>query len=473
MRLRILLFILLACIAVEQAGFGSAFSIRELGVRAQGMGGAFTAVADDASALFFNPAGIAFQNGLQLEMDSLVVVGLFRFFPSITPPGTIVPEKGYHGSVSPKFIPVGNLYLTKTVNDRITFGLGAFAPFGLAANFTNFNDGDPARGKYPGRFAGTRARLEVFWLQPTIAFKLSPNSSVAVGPAFIHTHLFYEQSILSPYDDGKTFGREVAGQLFPGQNPAEAARSIARLLPEGRFRLAGTANSPGINIGYLYRHPGTRTSIGFSYRSGTAHHLKGKASFAFTDDSAIAPFLPESQTIEDLFPTQDASGLFQTPATYNIGVANTSLPGTTLALDVTFQDYHRFRELPINFTQTSETATPPERKIQFDFRNSVVVSGGLEKRMGEDMAVRAGFVFDHSPVPDKSTGPLFPDNSRFSFTVGASKRRGNTEFSVFYQAMKFFDRTTNVAENNNQFTNGLYDSFAHLAGVGLRLYIGN
>jgi long-subunit fatty acid transport protein len=142
-------------------------------------------------------------------------------------------------------------------------------------------------------------------------------------------------------------------------------------------------------------------------------------------------------------------------------------------MDVTFQDYHRFRDLPINFTQTSETATPPERRINFDFRNSVVVSGGMEKLMGDDMALRAGFVFDHSPVPDKSTGPLFPDNSRFSFTVGASKRRGNTEFSVFYQAMRFLDRTTNVAANNDQFTNGLYDNFAHLAGVGLRVYIGN
>ncbi len=170
MRFRFLLFLFLASITVEQAAFGSAFAIRELGVRAQGMGGAFTAVANDASAIFFNPAGIAFQEGMQLEMDSLVVVGLFRFFPSITPPGTIVPEKGYHGSVKPKFIPVGNLYLTKTITDRITFGLGAFAPFGLSANFTNFNDGDPARGKFVGRFAGTRARLEVFWLQPTFAF---------------------------------------------------------------------------------------------------------------------------------------------------------------------------------------------------------------------------------------------------------------------------------------------------------------
>jgi len=50
--------------------------------RAQGMGGAFTSIADDGSALYFNPAGIAFQKGLKLEMDMLAVVGLFRFTPS-------------------------------------------------------------------------------------------------------------------------------------------------------------------------------------------------------------------------------------------------------------------------------------------------------------------------------------------------------------------------------------------------------
>ena len=38
--------------------------------------------------------------------------------------------------------------------------------------------------------------------------------------------------------------------------------------------------------------------------------------------------------------------------------------------------------------------------------------------------------------------------------------------------MKFLDRTTNVAANNNQFTNGLYHSYAHLAGLALRMHTG-
>ena len=101
-----LLVIIVAGAFLIEAAFGSAFAINELGARAQGMGGAFTSIADDGSALFYNPAGIAFQKGLKLEMDSLVVVGLFRFFPSSTPPGAVVPANGYSGSVKPHFIPV-------------------------------------------------------------------------------------------------------------------------------------------------------------------------------------------------------------------------------------------------------------------------------------------------------------------------------------------------------------------------------
>ena len=88
------------------------------------------------------------------------------------------------------------------------------------------------------------------------------------------------------------------------------------------------------------------------------------------------------------------------------------------------------------------------------------------------MTARLGYVLDYSPVPDKSTGPLFPDSTRNSFTVGATKKRGNKEFTLFYQAMKFRDRNTNVLDNANNFTNGLYHNFAHLAGMGMRFNVG-
>src|SRR6266536_233270 len=180
----------------------------ELGTRATGMGGAFVAVASDGSALFYNPAGIAFQPGFRMQMDGLFVHGDFRFFPSSTPPGTIVPKDGYSGFISPKLLVVPNTYMSKSINSKVTLGFGAFMPFGLGGNWTNFKDSDPSSEKFVARWASTRPKMESIWIQPTIAYRVNKDLSVAVGVALVHTHALLEQSILNPLDDGVIFGKQ-------------------------------------------------------------------------------------------------------------------------------------------------------------------------------------------------------------------------------------------------------------------------
>lgn len=462
--------------AFPAACYGSAFSVAELGTRAAGMGTAFIATADDGSALFYNPAGIAFQPGRKMQMDSVVIVGLFRFTPSSTPVGQVVPENGYSGSIKPHFIPIASLYVTQQYSERITLGFGVFTPFGLAANFTNFHDGDPNLTKFVGRFAGTRGQMQEYWFQPTIAVKITPNSAVAFGPAFVHTHLFLEQSILNPQGDGLTFGRQAAAIFFPGSNQEQAAAVLARLLPEGRSRLAGTANGPGFSLGWIYRSPDKKTSMGAMFRSAVTNHLSGKASFAFGDDYSLAQYIGP-HFLADAFPAQPMHGSFTTPATYGFGVANSSFFGATIAADFRLQDYRRFATVPINFplnkSVSSTYALPEEQRLAFNFHNSYNIALGAEKALGPAITVRLGYIFDYSPVPDQSVGPTFPDANRNSFTIGASRKSGTKEFSFFYEAMKFSDRVTNVAANANVYTNGDYRNFAHLAGLSMRFNFGD
>ena len=439
------------------------------------MGTAFTSVADDGSALLYNPAGIGFQPGTRLQMDNLVVVGFFHFFPLSPLPGTVVPEKGFNGSIRPKFIPVGTLYASQQLSRKLTFGFGAFSPSALSANFTNFNDADPALTKFPGRFVGTRARLESVWFQPTVAYRITPNSTLGVGGAIVHTHLFLEQSLLNPLDDALDFGREAAKDIFPGVEKEQAARTIVRLLPEGRARIAGTSNSPGFNAGYLYKHPQGALNFGLMFRSAVTHHLNGKASFAFTKGYTLEQFVGPD-LIPKAFPSQPIKGIFTTPATYAVGVSTGAFMNSLISVDFHFQDYRRFRNVPLNFSKTEakdpDVRTPAEKRLTFDFRDSYQVAVGLEKTVKPGMAIRAGYIFDRSPVVDKSVGPLFPDANSHSVTVGASMRRGNKEFTFFYEAMQFVNRTTNVPANAKQFTNGEYRNFAHLAGMGLRFILG-
>jgi long-chain fatty acid transport protein len=238
--------------------------------------------------------------------------------------------------------------------------------------------------------------------------------------------------------------------------------------------VAGTSNSPGFAAGFLAKDLGGWFSMGAMWRSAVVHHLKGEASFAFNPGYTLSPFVG-ADLLPKAFPNQDIKGTFVTPATYAFGLA-ANMGKTTLSGDFHYQDYRRFRSVPLNFSQTKQTnpdvRTPAEKRLNFDFRDSFHIAGGLERRFGSSLAVRGGYLYDRSPVVEKSVGPLFPDANRHSAMVGMSMTMGNKEFTLFYEAMQFVNRTTNAAGNANQFTNGEYRNFAHLAGAGLRIILG-
>ncbi len=96
----------------------------------------------------------------------------------------------------------------------------------------------------------------------------------------------------------------------------------------------------------------------------------------------------------------------------------------------------------------------------------------MEKVLSPKLTVRTGYFFDRSPVVDKSVGPLFPDSNRHGFSLGATKTVKNKEFTFFYEALKFVDRTTAVADNDIKYTNGDYRNFAHVLGAGMRFTLG-
>ena len=221
----------------------------------------------------------------------------------------------------------------------------------------------------------------------------------------------------------------------------------------------------------MYKNPRMKTNIGLDWRSAVANHLNGQAAFSFLPGSTLPQFLPVNTTMNTLFPNQGIKGLFTEPASYTVGVSNSAFHNTTFEFDFELQDFRRFKDFPINFEKvSSSTATPAEQRLIFDFHNSYVFKLGMERKWNESTTVRLGYSFDASPVPDKSVNALFPDASRNSFTLGASRTHGNLEFSAYYQAMFFLDRVTNVAANANQYTNGDYSNFAHLLGLGLRFF---
>jgi len=144
----------------EYAGGNMTFGVAS---RAQTMGDAFTSVADDPSAVFYNPAGLTQVEGTQLQAN---------LFP-------IIPKTSYKNSINDvettnyKIAVGGSGFFSKKLNDRVTFGLGAYAPFARTTNY----DRSAALFGFP-------LDTNVFDAETAavLAFKITDKLSIGGGP---------------------------------------------------------------------------------------------------------------------------------------------------------------------------------------------------------------------------------------------------------------------------------------------------
>jgi long-chain fatty acid transport protein len=129
-----------------------------MGWRALGLGGAFVGVADDPSAIFYNPAGLAFQR----EAINLSFGG-FSIWPTheyIMPSGTKAQSK--YGKSLPQ------VFLSYRKSPKVTLGLGFYFPYA--------GGGIDWKGQEPG--FPFKSTLGVYSITPTLAYHLNEKLSV-------------------------------------------------------------------------------------------------------------------------------------------------------------------------------------------------------------------------------------------------------------------------------------------------------
>jgi len=159
-RLSVLFMMLFTWIQAAQAG---GYQVPEMGTKAMGMGNAFTAIADDASALWYNPAGLAFSKHSQIMVGGTTILPNTKY----------TSNTGVNASAKDATVFVPHLYVSSVQEDTgIAWGVGINAPFGLKVDW-------PATAPFSSNaFFG---KLEALILNPNIAFKISDHFSIAAG----------------------------------------------------------------------------------------------------------------------------------------------------------------------------------------------------------------------------------------------------------------------------------------------------
>jgi long-chain fatty acid transport protein len=411
-------YVIIAAMATSLAVAGG-YQINEHSARAVGMGGAFTALANDGSAIFYNAGGLGFQSGTN------VLLGTTLIFPStsFTGPGASTTKTDMESQM---FYP-SNLYITHALNDQLVVGLGVFSPYGLGTEWPN---------DWVGRKISVKTDLQTFYINPTVAYKVNDELSVGVGLSYV-------------LGSAKIKYRVGTYSSLAPPTPATT---------DGTAGLDGDGSGISFNVGIIYK-PMEKLSIGASYRSLVDIELSGTASFT------------DMQALQSFFPGGDGKVTLPMPSNLQVGVAYDVSPELTVAADVQLVGWSAYDKLQI--TLASGPAAPaalggqplqksPAAAVK-DWDNGTLIRIGGEYKVDENLAVRLGYIRDMTPQPIDKMEPMLPDADRNDLSIGAGyKINENLRADLSYLLVLFADRTSTMTG----FT-GTYKSSASLISVNI------
>lgn len=404
--------LLIISLVVSTQLFASGFQINEHGARGMGMAGAFTALALDGSALFYNPAGLTQLNGTQ------IMVGTTLISPSASFRG-VSPSIDESSMKSALFTPI-NLYITHKLNDDWSFGFGVNNQYGLGSTWDE---------NWVGKYLAIDTEIQTFYFTGAAAYKFSDKLSLGVTASYVYGNVsILKKQALAPFNADATID------------------------------LSGTAGSYAYSVGLLYK-PSEMLNLGLDFRSGSSMDFSGTADV--TAPSALVSLLPSG----------DVEAPLTTPFNATVGIA--LFPSNNLKVSADFQyvGWSSYDKLEVTFVESGVVSTSIR-----DYSDGYIARFGAEYALTECLDLRGGLLYDKNPVKDELVEPTLPDADRLGLNIGLGyKITSNISLDLAYMYLRFAERTIENSEvdytNGAAGFNGTYNSSAHLFGLNLSYYI--
>ncbi len=355
------------------------FAFFDQGAKATGLAGAFAAQADDASALFYNPGGLALLKKKKAGALGLTVSkrneSLYQGLAPGVGAGTAAEQE------TPFELPA-HLYGVLPLGERGVVGVGIYSPFLLSTEWQG-------EATFAGRFLATGAEITTYDVNPTVAFALTPNLGIGLGATYRTAEVATDRryAALNPFN-----GRLV-----------DAASVHQKTDMEAGF---------GWNVGLLHK-VSPRFSYGLAYRSKMSIDLPGVG--------RMTQISTGNQQLDDLFAATlplDRDLALETrlelPDVATLGIAIGLSKSITLELDVNRTGWKTFRELAFTYSG----APILDQTFTQSFEDSLSYRAGLLIKRPTGPQFRFGGAFEESPQPDFTVGPLLPDSNRTVLAAG-------------------------------------------------------
>jgi long-chain fatty acid transport protein len=356
----------LAGAALSQGAQAAGFQLFEQS--GSGLGNTFAggaAIAEDASTVFFNPAGLTRLPGRQFAAALHVIQPTFEFDNEGSTIGGL-PLSGTEGGNAGELGLVPNLYYAMDITPRLKFGLGVSVPFGLK---TEYSDQSVVR------YHAIKSEIETIDINPALAYKVNDWLSVGAGVSLQQVNAELTNAIrLAPF-------------------------------PDGKVKLEADDASWGYNLGILFSLP-QNTRIGISFRSSIEHTVEGSAKFI-----NVPAFIAAARNLRNT----NIKATVDLPEIASISAYQQLDAKWALMGDITWTNWSRFDELRIRFASGLLDSVTPE-----NWEDTYRLALGLTYQWSDALKIRSGVAYDQSAVSTEFRTPRIPDEDRIWIGVGAS-----------------------------------------------------
>jgi long-chain fatty acid transport protein len=428
------------------------FSVNEHSACATARGG--TAVASpcpDGSAMVYNPAGLT-----QLKKgENIIAAGVTLIMPR---GGFTDDNTQLQSDLEDHTYPAPTLYLARGFTDKLSAGVGLFAPYGLATQWPTTSE---------GRFLGYKSSIKNFYIQPTVAYNINPKIQVGAGldinisSVQLRQHLdLSSQDLPDPAPPGLTFG----GLGIPyGTDFADV-------------NLQANATSVGGHFGVIVK-PMDQISFGVRYLTQqTVNYNSGTVEFSQIATGIILPpgnpftlpgGTPLDLVLSQLFTAgplvnQGTTTSITLPSQWTFGVSFDPTPKFKVLFDVTLSQWTSFDTLSLAFDSTALNQNLPE-----DFQNVAAYRVGAQYAISSKVDARVGFIDHEAAAPAQTVTPNLPEGARTEFTGGLGFQFSKDfHLDLSYMYINQADRRGRTV-SDPAVTNGLYNFSANLFGASL------
>jgi long-chain fatty acid transport protein len=400
------------------------------------------AAAEDASTIFFNPAGMTRLKGKQLVLAVNGVDIKTQFADTASsrpflPPGLPVSAQlGSLGGDAGGWAAVPNGYFSWQAADKVWIGLGVNVPFGLPTDWQT---------DFMGRFHALKSDVKTYNVNPNLAVKLSDHFSLAGGASWQRLTATLSQGV--PYG-GIAIG--AAGSVPPPYTPVAVAGILGQLGPsglytEGTSQVKGDSSAWGWNVGAMLS--GEKARLGLSYRSKINHIIEGDLTFTGAPTFSESVPLPLGAILNPLgaglnaaLKSGPAQAKIELPDTFSVAGAVDASDKIQLLADWTWTGWSSIQALTISRTSGTVVSSVP-----LTFKDTWRAGLGVNWQVSKPAKLRFGTAYDTAPVQDQYRTPRLPDQDRVWASAGLQLKAGKSgAFDLGYSHIFVKDASSNL-----------------------------